>query len=468
MEIQAAIVLVLVFFLMLAMSVPVSFSIISASLLTIIMFLTPGFGMFVSAQKIVSGIDSFTLLAVPFFVLAGLLMSSGGIAKRLINLAMLFLGRVPGSLAMTLAGLLMSSGGIAKRLINLAMLFLGRVPGSLAMTNIAGNAMFGSISGSGIAAATAIGGVMLPLEEEQGYDKGFSAAVNIATAPVGQLIPPTASFIVYSAASGGVSVAALLMAGWVPGLLWAALCMVVACVYGAKHGYVMKRDKMTAAIILKTIWEAIPSLFLIVIIIGGILSGYFTPTEASGVAVVYAFLLSVFVYKSIQIKDIPKILVDTAVMTTIVMLIIGASSVLSFVLSFTGLPQAISSLLLGISDNRIVILLIINITLLIVGTFMDMAPALLIFTPIFLPIVKSLGMDPIQFGVMIVMNLSIGTITPPVGNVLFVGCSVARLQVEDVMKKLLPFFLAIVAALMFITFVPGFSMWLPGVLGLLK
>jgi len=250
--------------------------------------------------------------------------------------------------------------------------------------------------------------------------------------------------------------------------LWAALCMVVACVYGAKHGYVMKRDKMTAAIILKTIWEAIPSLFLIVIIIGGILSGYFTPTEASGVAVVYAFLLSVFVYKSIQIKDISKILVDTAVMTTIVMLIIGASSVLSFVLSFTGLPQAISSLLLGISDNRIVILLIINITLLIVGTFMDMAPALLIFTPIFLPIVKSLGMDPIQFGVMIVMNLSIGTITPPVGNVLFVGCSVARLQVEDVMKKLLPFFLAIVAALMFITFVPGFSMWLPGVLGLLK
>ena len=352
----------------------------------------------------------------------------------------------------------MSSGGIAKRLINLAVLFLGKVPGSLAMTNIAGNAMFGSISGSGIAAATAIGGVMLPLEEEQGYDKGFSAAVNIATAPVGQLIPPTASFIVYSAASGGVSVAALLMAGWVPGLLWAALCMAVACVYGAKHGYVMRRDKMSAAVIVKTIWEAIPSLFLIVIIIGGILSGYFTPTEASGVAVVYAFLLSVFVYKSIQIKDIPKILVDTAVMTTIVMLIIGASSVLSFVLSFTGLPQAISSL----------ILLIINITLLIVGTFMDMAPALLIFTPIFLPIVKSLGMDPIQFGVMIVMNMSIGTITPPVGNVLFVGCSVARLQVEDVMKKLLPFFAAIVAALMFITFVPGFSMWLPGVLGLLK
>ena len=411
MEIQAAIVLIIVFFLLLAFSVPVSFSIISASLVTLIMFLTPHFGVFISAQKMVTGIDSFTLLAVPFFVLAGLLMSNGGIAKRLINLA---------------------------------MLVLGKVPGSLAMTNIAGNAMFGSISGSGIAAATAIGGVMQPLENEQGYDRAFSAA-----------------------ASGGVSVAALLMAGWIPGLLWALLCMVVAFVYGKKHGYVIKRDHLTAKVVLKTIWDAIPSLFLIVIIIGGILSGYFTPTEASGVAVVYAFILAVFVYKSIKIKDIPRILKETAVMTAIVMLIIGASSVLSFVLSFTGLPQAISAALLGVSDNKIVILLIINLILLIVGTFMDMAPALLIFTPIFLPVVKALGMNPIQFGVMMVMNLSIGTITPPVGSVLFVGCSISHLQVEEVIKKLVPFFVAILVALLFVTFVPQLSMWLPTVFGLL-
>ena len=433
MEIQAAIVLIIVFFLLLAFSVPVSFSIISASLVTLIMFLTPHFGVFISAQKMVTGIDSFTLLAVPFFMLAGLLMSSGGIAKRLINLA---------------------------------MLVLGKVPGSLAMTNIAGNAMFGSISGSGIAAATAIGGVMQPLEDEQGYDRAFSAAANVASAPVGQLIPPTASFIVFSAASGGVSVAALLMAGWIPGLLWALLCMIVAFVYGKKHGYVVKREHLTSKIVLKTIWDAIPSLFLIVIIIGGILSGYFTPTEASGVAVVYAFILSVFVYKSIKFKDIPGILRETAVMTAIVMLIIGASSVLSFVLSFTGLPQAISSALLGVSD-KIVILLIINVILLIVGTFMDMAPALLIFTPIFLPVIKTLGMDPIQFGVMMVMNLSIGTITPPVGSVLFVGCSISHLQVEEVIKKLIPFFVAILAALLFVTFVPQLSMWLPSVFGLL-
>ena len=434
MELQAALVLVILFFFLLAMSVPVSFSIITSALVTIIMFLNPQFGMFISAQKLVSGIDSFTLLAVPFFILAGQLMSSGGIARRLINLA---------------------------------MLFLGKVPGSLALTNIAGNAMFGSLSGSGIAAATAIGGVMNPLEKESGYDEGFSAATNIATAPVGQLIPPTNAFIVYSAASGGASVATLFMAGWIPGLLWAFACMVVAFLYAKKKGYVIKRDKLTGKIILKTIWDAIPNLLLIVIIIGGILSGYFTPTEASGVAVIYAFILSVFVYKSIKVSEIKDILVNAAVMTTIVMLIIGASSVLSFVLSFTGLPQAISSLMLGISDNKIVILLLINVILLIVGTFMDMAPALLIFTPIFLPVVTSIGMDPIQFGVMMVMNLSIGTITPPVGSVLFVGCSVAKLKVEDVMRRLIPYFVAIVAALLFVTFVPAFSTWLPGVLGLM-
>ena len=434
MELSAALMLVIVFFLMLAYSVPVSYSIIASALITIIAFLTPTFGMFVSAQKIVGGMDSFTLLAVPFFILAGLLMSSGGIARRLINLA---------------------------------MLVLGKVPGSLALTNIAGNAMFGSISGSGVAAATAMGGVLNPLEKEEGYDPGFAAAVNVATAPVGQLIPPTTAFIVYSAASGGTSVAVLFMAGWIPGLLWAGLCMLVAFLYGKKHHYVYQTEKLTGKVVLKTVWDAIPSLFLIVIIIGGILSGYFTPTEASGVAVAYAFFLSVVLYKSIKLKDIPGILMETGLMTTIVMLIIGASSVLSFVMSFTGLPEAISHMVLGISNNKYVILLILNIFLLIVGTFMDMAPALLIFTQIFLPIVTALGMTPVQFGVMIVMNLSVGTITPPVGNVLFIGCSVAKLEVEDVLKRLLPFFAAIFAALLFITYVPAFSLWLPSILGLL-
>lgn len=435
MQIQAAIVLVVIFFFMLAMSVPISFSIIASALITIIMFLNPQFGMFISAQKMASGIDSFSMLAVPFFILAGQLMSSGGIARKLINLA---------------------------------MLILGKVPGSLALTNIAGNAMFGSLSGSGIAAATAIGGVMNPLEKEEGYDPGFAAATNIATAPVGQLIPPTNSFIVYSAASGGASVATLFMAGWIPGLLWAFCCMVVAFVYAKKKGYVVKRtEKITVGETVKTVLDAIPSLLLIVIVIGGILSGIFTPTEAAGVAVAYAFILAVFVYKNIKLSQMKDVLVSTATMTTIVMLIIGASSVLSFVLSFTGLPQAISNLMLGLTTNKVILLLLINIILLVVGTFMDMAPALLIFTPIFLPVAQSVGMDAIQFGVMIVMNLSIGTITPPVGSVLFVGCSVAELKVEDVIRRLLPYFAAICVSLLFVTFVPAVSTWLPTVLGLM-
>lgn len=435
MEAQAAIVLLVVFFFLLFMKVPISFSIIASGLLTIIMFLNPQFGMFISAQKLATGIDSFSLLAVPFFILAGTLMSNGGIARRIIDLA---------------------------------LLFLGKVPGSLALTNIAGNAIFGSLSGSGIAAATAIGGVIHPLEKEQGYDEGFAAATNVATAPVGQLIPPTNAFIVYSAAAGGTSVAALLMAGWIPGLLWAALCVVVAFIYSARHGYVVKRrEKLTAKEVLSTVWKAIPSLLLIVIVIGGILSGIFSPTEASGIAVIYAFILAFFVYKSIKLQDMGKVLVEAGTMTTIVMLIIGASQVLSFVLSFTGLPQAISSLLLSLSHNKIVILLIINLILLIVGTFMDMAPALMIFTPIFLPVVKAVGMDAIQFGVMIVMNLAIGTVTPPVGSVLFVGSSVAKLKVEKVIKNLIPYFVAMVAALLLITLFPAISEWLPRAAGLL-
>ena len=435
MQAQAAIVLLVVFFFLLFMKVPISFSIISSALVTIIMFMDPQFGMFISAQKMASGIDSFSLLAVPFFILAGTLMSNGGIAQRIIDLA---------------------------------LLVLGRVPGSLALTNIAGNTIFGSLSGSGIAAATAIGGVMNPLEKEQGYDEAFAAATNIATAPVGQLIPPTNAFIVYSAAAGGTSVAALLMAGWIPGLLWAGLCGIVAFAYAAQHGYVVKRtEKITLQEAWLTFIRAVPSLLMIVIIIGGILSGLFSPTEAAGVAVIYAFLLAFFVYRSIGVNDIFKVLVDAGTMTTIVMLIIGASQVLSFVLSFTGLPQAISSLLLSVSDNRIVILLIINVILLIVGTFMDMAPALMIFTPIFLPVARSVGMNDIQFGVMMVMNLAIGTVTPPVGSALFVGCSVAKLKVENVIRRLVPYFLVIITALLFVTFVPAISEWLPGTLGLI-
>ena len=435
MEISAAIVLIILFAFLLIMGTPVSFSIITSAAVTITMFLSPKFAMFIAAQKLTTGIDSFSLLAVPFFILAGNLMGSGGLAQRLVNLA---------------------------------MLVLGKVPGSLALTNIAGNAMFGSLSGSGIAAASAMGSVLNGPEKDAGYEEEFSAATNIATAPVGQLIPPTNAFIIYSAACGGVSVATLFIAGWIPGLLWAGLCMVVAFCFAKKNGYVVRNaQKLTASQVLKTIWDAVPSLFMILIIIGGILGGVFSPTEASGIAVVYAFLLSVLIYRSIKLSEIKDILVNTATMTTIVMLVIGASSVLSFVLSFTGLPQAISNALLSVTDNKYILLLIINLILLVVGTFMDMAPALLIFTPIFLPVINSIGMDPVQFGVLMVMNLAIGTITPPVGSVLFVGCSVANLKVEKVVPRLIPYFVAIVIGLLLVTFIPALSLGLPGLFGML-
>lgn len=435
MEISAAIVLIILFAFLLIMGTPVSFSIITSAAVTITMFLSPKFAMFIAAQKLTTGIDSFSLLAVPFFILAGNLMGSGGLAQRLVNLA---------------------------------MLVLGKVPGSLALTNIAGNAMFGSLSGSGIAAASAMGSVLNGPEKDAGYEEEFSAATNIATAPVGQLIPPTNAFIIYSAACGGVSVATLFIAGWIPGLLWAGLCMVVAFCFAKKNGYVVRNaQKLTVSQVLKTIWDAVPSLFMILIIIGGILGGVFSPTEASGIAVVYAFLLSVLIYRTIKLSEIKDILVNTATMTTIVMLVIGASSVLSFVLSFTGLPQAISNALLSVTDNKYILLLIINLILLIVGTFMDMAPALLIFTPIFLPVINSIGMDPVQFGVMMVMNLAIGTITPPVGSVLFVGCSVANLKVEKVVPRLIPYFGAIVIGLLLVTFIPALSLGLPGLFGML-
>ena len=435
MEISAAIVLVILFFFLLIMGTPVSFSIVTSAAVTITMFLSPQFATFIAAQKLTTGIDSFSLLAVPFFILAGNLMGSGGLAQRLVNLA---------------------------------MLVLGKVPGSLALTNIAGNAMFGSLSGSGIAAASAMGSVLQGPEKEAGYEPEFSAATNIATAPVGQLIPPTNAFIIFSAACGGTSVATLLIAGWVPGLLWAGLCMIVAFAIAKKRGYVVKSsEKITMPYVLKTIWAAVPSILMVIIIIGGILSGAFSPTEASGVAVVYAFILSAFIYRSIKLRDVKDILVNTACMTTIVMLIIGASSVLSFVLSFTGLPQAISGALLAVTDNKYLLLLIVNIILLIVGTFMDMAPALLIFTPIFLPVIQSIGMSEIQFGVMMVMNLAIGTVTPPVGSVLFVGCSVANLRVEKVVPRLIPYFAAMVVGLLLITYVPAFSLWLPSMFGMI-
>ena len=303
-----------------------------------------------------------------------------------------------------LAGNIMNKGGIAIRLINLAKLLCGRAPGALAQTNVVANMLFGAISGSGTAAASAMGSIIGPVEKEEGYDRNFSAAANIATAPTGLLIPPSNVMITFSLVSGGTSVAALFMAGYIPGILWGLACMLVIFVLAKRNGYI-STVKMTGKEKLKVFLQALPCLLLIVIVIGGIIAGIFTATEGSVVAVVYSLILSLFFYKSIKLKDLPKIFKDSAEMTGIIIFLIGVSSIMSWIMAFTQIPTAISSALLGLTDNKYIILLIVNILLLFVGTFMDMTPACLIFTPIFLPVCTALGMNTVHFGIMMIFNL---------------------------------------------------------------
>ena len=417
---------------LLIMGTPIAISIGGASALAMAVII-PEQWMIQSAQKMFTGINSFSLLAIPFFVLAGNIMNNGGIAIRLVNCAKM-LG--------------------------------GKLPGALAQTNIVANMMFGAVSGSGVAAAAAIGGSMGPLEEEEGYEKDFIAAVNIASAPTGMLIPPSNTLIVYSTVAGAVSVSALFIAGYLPGILWGLGCMIVAGIMAKKRGYVVT-EKTNMRDVLRILWAAIPSLLLIIIVIGGILLGVFTATEGSAIAVVYSLLLCV-IYRSITMKDLWKILLESAKMSAIVIFMIGVSSIMSWVMSYTKIPNLIANGLLGMTSSKIVILLLMNLILLVVGTFMDPTPAILIFTPIFLPICSSFGMSAVQFGIMITFNLCIGTITPPVGPILFTGCKVADVTIEEVIKTLLPFFAVTVVCLLLVTYVPAISMALPTLLGLVK
>ncbi len=420
--------------LLLMAGMPIAIALAISSIVAILPTLNFDAAVLTGAQRVFSGISIFSLLAIPFFILAGSIMNRGGIATRLIDLA---------------------------------KLVTGRTPGALAQTNVIANMLFGAISGSGTAAASAMGSMIGPVEKEEGYDPNFSAATNIATAPTGLLIPPSNVMITYSLVSGGTSVAALFMAGYIPGILWGLACMAVAYYMAKKAGYRSKQT-FTASDAGRILYEAIPCLLLIVIVIGGIITGIFTATEGSVVAVVYSLLLSIFFYKSITWRDIPQILQESAEMTGIIIFLIGTSSIMSWIMAFTNIPEAVSQGLLGLTDSRLAILLIINVLLLIVGTFMDMTPACLIFTPIFLPVCVSLGVDPIHFGIFMILNLCIGTITPPVGTTLFVGVKVGQVKIETVFRWLLPYFAAILIVLMLVTYIPQLSLWLPGLMGYVK
>ena len=431
--VSGLIILVLLIVMLIA-GVPIAVALGVSSVCAILPVMNLDVAVLTGCQRIFSGISVFSLLAIPFFILAGNIMNKGGIAVRLINLA---------------------------------KLITGRAPGALAQTNILANMLFGSISGSGTAAASAMGSIIGPIEKEEGYDPIFSAAVNIATAPTGLLIPPSNVMITYSLVSGGTSVAALFMAGYIPGALWGLACMLVVYFIAKKKGYRAK-NVFTAKEAGKIILQALPCLLLIVIVIGGIIFGVFTATEGSVVAVVYSLCLSLFVYRSITLKEIPQILKESAEMTGIIIFLIGVSSIMSWVMAFTNIPTLVSSALLSVSSNKIVILLLINIILLIVGTFMDMTPACLIFTPIFLPVCTALGMDTIHFGIMMIFNLCIGTITPPVGTTLFVGVKVGNVKIETVFKQLLVYFAAIFVVLMLVTYIPSLCLWLPKMMGYIK
>lgn len=485
MEYLGIIVLVVSFLFLLISGVPIAFSIGIAGTLTMLVSIDalPAFTTY--AQRMATGLDSFALLAIPFFILAGNIMNSGGIAVRLINLA---------------------------------RILVGRWPAGLAFVNVFANMLFGAISGSAAASASAIGSIMGPEMKKEGYNDNFSVAVNIASATTGLSIPPSNILIVYSLASGGASITALFLAGYVPGIVTglsimlmamsmmiyqnkgfkavaiallkvfigaAVLFAVVAGMKAVKASsnlyFNLALTGLIVAVVafltyklrnrgagikrgLKILWDAVPSLLLLIIVIGGIVAGFFTATEASAVAVLYALILAL-IYKEISLKDLPDIILHSVKTTAIVLLLVATCIGLSWIMAYENIPQNVSSGLLSISDNPIIILLLINLILLFVGVFMDMTPAVLIFTPIFLPIVTGMGIDPIHFGIIMVLNLSVGLCTPPVGSVLFIGCSVANVKIEKVIKPLLPLFVAMIVCLMLVTYLPEISMWLPKVFG---
>ena len=432
MVVQAALMLFGSFFVMLFAGVPISAGIGIASIITAIMSGMDGniFAL-TAAQRCFSGCDSFSLLALPFF---------------------------------SLGGNVMNKGGIAKRLVRLARLLVGWVPGYLAATNVLANMFFGAVSGSSVAATSAMGSIMSPLELDEGYDPNYSAAVNICSAPTGILIPPSGPLILYSITAGGVSVAALFMGGYLTGALLgiavAGLAIFLAVRKGYKASAVKEEDPAW-----KIVLEAVPSLLAVIIVMGGILTGIFTATEAGVVMCLYCTLLAI-IYREMSIKTFYDLLADTMKSSATILFLIAASSIMSYVMSYSGIPAAISEGLMSVSNNRYMIILIMNVFLLVMGMFLDLTPAVLSFTPIFLPIATSVGMSPVHFGLMLIMNLGIGSVTPPVGSCLFVGCGVGRVKIEGVTKYIVPIFTAMVISLFLVSFIPAIPLLVPYLCGL--
>ena len=435
MVITATIVLFVSFFIMLFAGVPISAGIGIASVVAACVSgvtTLEGFA-FTAAQKCFSGLDSFSLLALPFF---------------------------------SLGGNIMNKGGIARRLVRLARLLVGKIPGYLAATNVLANMFFGAVSGSSVAATSAMGSILSPLEKDEGYNPDYSAAVNICSAPTGILIPPSGPLILYSITAGGVSVAALFMGGYFVGGILGVAVAVMAIFLAIKLGY--KKSAVKEEDSALKIWiDAFPSLFAVIIVMGGILAGIFTATEAGVVMCLYCGLLAA-IYREMDLKTLYNLLADTMKSSATILFLIAASSIMAYVMARTGIPNAISQMIMGVSNNRYVILLIMNVFLLVMGMFLDLTPAVLIFVPIFLPIARRIGMSDVHFGLMLILNLGIGSVTPPVGSCLFVGCGVANVKIEGVTKYIVPIFITMFISLMLVTYIPQIALSLPYWTGLIK
>jgi tripartite ATP-independent transporter DctM subunit len=438
-------ILLIVFVGLLLLNVPIAICIGLATVATIATLGDVPTG-YVVAQRLATGIASFPLLAIPFFVLSGVLMGDGGMARRLMDFA---------------------------------SALVGRFPGGLAYVNTLTCMLFGAVSGSATAAVSSIGGFMIPQMEAKGYKREFAVALTATSATTGLLIPPSNIMIVFAVVSGNVSVAALFLAGVLPGFVVGLAIMAASFVslrfLRPAHERAAEAARVSAAraraenapSVVRAFLSALPSLLLVVIVLGGILGGVFSATEASAIAVAYCLVLSMGFYREVKVAHLPSVFLRAALTTSVVMILVGASSAMSWVLAYERVPQMVSEAMIGLSSNPLIILLMINVLLLVVGTFMDMTPAVLIFTPIFLPVVIGLGMEPVHFGILMIANLCIGLCTPPVGTCLFVGCSVGKTSIARVVPSAIPFFIAMALALLAITYLPWLSLTLPRLLNLM-
>ncbi len=432
-EMFSLFVLFAVFFIFLILGTPIAIGLAFSGLFTLALQVDFAPLFPTAGQTIFNGLDSFGFLALPFFILAGSIMNQTGLARRLIDLA---------------------------------MLIGGKVPGSLWQSNVVANALFGTLSGSGIASASAIGGIITPVAKEKNYDMPMTAAVNAASAPCGMLIPPSGALIVYSLITGGsASIISLFIAGYIPGMIMAFAVMISAYFYAKKLGYQAENTTTNWAEKFTILSRALPSLLLVVIVIGGILGGLFTAIEASGVAVLYSLLLAL-AYRSLSFKALFNIFLETAIVSGVILFLIACSGMMSWTMTFASIPDTVGQLLTGFSESKYVVLLLIVVVLLVVGVFMDMSPAMLIFTPIFFPVVTTLGVEPVHFGIILVYALALGVVTPPVGTVLFVACSISDQKIAAVIKPLLPIFALQLAGLLLVTLFPAISMFLPHLFGL--